>query len=225
MTTMPRRVLDCLATAALVAPLAGQTPPSEPPPPTPVPAAAPATEAPAWSITATANTYRIDSDRDYVQPTLLADRDWLHLEARWNYEDLDTGSAWVGWNLAAGEELRLEITPMLGVVFGETNGVAPGFRGTLAFGQFELYSESEYLIDTDDTSDSFAYTWSELAWSPTDWLRFGVVAQRTRAYETDLDTQRGLLLGLSFARLDLTAYWFNPDESELALVLGVGFAF
>lgn len=186
--------------------------------------AAPAGE-PTWTFAFSAFTYHVDADHSYVQPTVFADRGELHLEARWNYEALDTGSVWAGWNFATGEALHLEITPMLGAAFGQTNGVAPGYRGTLGWGAFELASEGEYLIDTDDADDSFFYTWSELAWSPTEWLRLGAVAQRTRVYDTDLDTQRGFLIGLSFERVAVTAYWFNPDESELTAVLGVDFTF
>ena len=34
---------------------------------------------------------------------LAGDHDWLHLEARYNYETLETGSVWVGCNLSGGE--------------------------------------------------------------------------------------------------------------------------
>ena len=180
---------------------------------------------PRWTWSLSAYTYHVDEDHDYVQPTLLLDRGPLHFEARWNYEGLDTGSLWAGWNFAFGDELSVEITPMLGVVAGETSGWAPGYRATLGWRMFELSSEGEYLLDSDDSDDNYFYTWSELAWSPTDWLRLGGVVQRTRTYDTDVDVQRGFLLGLSFKRFDITAYWFNPDQSELTAVLGIGFKF
>src|SRR5262245_12954585 len=90
----------------------------------------PAAEAPAkaWSLSAMIYGYIVPNDSDYAQPTVTADRGGLHLEARYNYEDRHTGSAWVGYNLAFGEELTLELTPMLGGVFGDTNGVAPGYK-------------------------------------------------------------------------------------------------
>lgn len=81
------------------------------------------------------------------------------------------------------------------------------------------------MIDTSDSSDSFFYTWSELAWSPVDWFRFGLVIQRTKLYETDLDTQRGFLIGFASKKANFTTYVFNPDESESPVVLGVGLDF
>ena len=69
----------------------------------------------------------------FVQPGFTADRDWLHLEARYNYEALDTGSAWVGYDFGGGEAVTWELTPMLGAVFGATDGIAPGYKGTLGW--------------------------------------------------------------------------------------------
>jgi hypothetical protein len=179
----------------------------------------------AWSFSLTAYTFVVPDDRDYLQPTVTADHNWLHLEARYNYEALDTGSAWVGYNFSGGESLAWEITPMLGGVFGHTEGVAPGYKGSLSWWKLELYSEGEYVFDTDDSSESFFYNWSELTLAPTDWFRFGIVTQRTRAYETDRDLQRGVLVGFSLKNIDLAAYVLNPDEDKpvFAFSLGVNF--
>jgi hypothetical protein len=177
-----------------------------------------------WSFSGSLYTYFVPDDREYVQPTITADRGWLHLEARYNYEDLETGSTWVGYNFSGGDKLTWEFTPMLGGVFGNTTGVAPGYKGSLSWWKLELYSEGEYVFDTGDSSDSFFYNWSELTLAPVDWFRFGLVTQRTRAYHADRDIQRGFLAGFSFKRVDLTAYVFNPDDKP-TWVMAVGFSF
>jgi len=178
-----------------------------------------------WSFSAYAYTYLVPDSRDYVQPTITADRDWLHLEARYNYENLDTGSAWMGYNFGGGEKWAWEFTPMLGGVFGDTTGIAPGYKGSLSWWKLELYSEGEYVFDTRDVSGNFFYNWSELTLAPVEWLRFGMVTQRTRAYQTDRDIQRGFLVGLSYKKLGFTAYVFNPDESRPTLVLAAALQF
>ncbi len=86
----------------------------------------------AWSFSATA--YIVPDFQEYVQPTFSADRGWLHLEARYNYENLETGSAWVGYNFSGGEKLEWEFTPMLGGVFGNTTGITPGYKLAYVFG-------------------------------------------------------------------------------------------
>ena len=176
------------------------------------------------SYAVSASYYLVEDDADYLQPTVTADRDRLHLEARFNYEDRHTASAWIGFNLSVGDELSLEFTPMLGVVAGRTTGIAPGYKGALRWQRLELYSEAEYVIDADDSADSFLYTWSELTLAMAQRWRVGFVAQRTRVYETDFDIQRGLLLGASSGRVDITAYVLNPDASPtFVLAAAAGF--
>ena len=177
-----------------------------------------------WSFSASAYTYILPDSGNYGQPTFTADRGWLHLEGRYNYEALDTGSAWVGFNFSGGEVLSWEFTPMLGGVFGDVTGVAPGYEGSLSWRKLELYSEGEYVFDTGNSSDSFFYNWSELSYAPVDRFRIGLAIQRTRVYQTDFDIQRGFLVGTSFGRVDFTTYVFNPDD-EPTIVLGFAVEF
>jgi hypothetical protein len=174
-----------------------------------------------WSVSASAYTYFVPGIRDYVQPTITVDRQWLHLEARYNYEALDAASVWVGYNFSVGEKVSLNITPMLGGVFGSTNGIAPGLRGSLKWWRLELYGEGEYVFNTRERADSFFYLWSELTVSPVDWLRVGLVAQRTRVYESDLDIQRGFLLGLRYKQVEVAGHVFNPDKNPPTYVISI----
>jgi hypothetical protein len=160
-----------------------------------------------------------------VQPTLTADRGWLHLEGRYNYENLETGSVWVGYNFGGGEKLEWEFTPMLGGVFGNTTGIAPGYKLSLTYWKFELSSEGEFVFDTGNSEGSFFYNWSELSVSPVDWFRFGLVGQRTRAYQAGVDIQRGLLVGFSYKKMDFTTYVFNLDHGNPTWVFSVGVSF
>jgi len=178
-----------------------------------------------WSFAASVYTYLATDDQTYTQPTITADRNWLHLEARYNYEDLETGSVWVGSNISVGNKLSLEFTPMLGGVFGQTTGIAPGYRGSLSWWKLEIYGEGEYVFATDNSSDSFLYHWSELTFSPVDWFRFGMVTQRTRVYKSDRDIQRGPLVGFSFRQLDLAAYVLNPGDHNPTVVVAVAVKF
>lgn len=190
-----------------------------------IPALTPEEDEKTRSFSASFYTYIVPDDREYVQPTLTFDRGWLHLEARYNYEALETGSAWIGYNFGGGEKLAWEITPMLGGVLGDTTGIAPGYKGSLSWWKLELYSEGEYVFDTDDSSESFFYNWSELTLAPVDWFRFGLVTQRTRLYQTDRDIQRGVLVGFNYKKVDLSAYVFNPDDDKPTFVIAVGLTF
>ena len=184
----------------------------------------PSSEETGWSLDASAYTYIVPDSENYVQPTVAADRDWLHVEARFNYEDRDTGSVWFGYNFSVGEEVTFEITPMVGAVIGSTDGIAPGYKAALRWRMLDLYSETEYVVDAGDSADSFLYTWSEFALAPTDWSRFGLAVQRTKVYQTEFEIQRGFFAGFSYQRATVAAYVFNPDASPtVVLAVSVGF--
>jgi hypothetical protein len=67
--------------------------------------------------------------------------------------------------------------------------------------------------------------WSELSVRATDWLRAGVVTQRTRVYQTERDLQRGLLVGVSLPVMESTFYWFNPGAGDQFAVVSLGLSF
>jgi hypothetical protein len=184
-----------------------------------------AAESPAWEFNASVYGYFPPEDTDYGQPTVTADRGALHLEARYNYEGLETGSAWVGWNFGFGEKLRLDATLMAGGVFGDTNGVAPGFELALSWGALELYSEGEWVFDLEDSENDFFYNWAQLGYSPWDWLTVGFASQRTRAYETGLDVQRGPFVGFTYKSLTLSVYVFNADVEPPTVVTSLAVSF
>jgi hypothetical protein len=188
----------------------------------------PAAETPgktAWELQGSLYGYFPPDDRHYAQPTVIANHGGLHLEGRYNYEGFKTGSAWVGWNVGTGDALRLDATLMAGGVFGDTNGVAPGYELTLSWKSLELYSEGEYVVDVSDTTNRFFYNWAQLGWSPWEWLTVGFASQRTRAYHTDLDVQRGPFVGFSYGIWSLSVYVFNVGWESPTVVGSISASF
>jgi hypothetical protein len=180
------------------------------------------------TIGASAYYFVVPESSDYLQPTLSVDHRAVHFEARYNYEALVTASVWAGYGFSGGERVTWEITPMLGGVFGRTNGLSPGYRGSLGFWKLELYSEGELVFGLGSDAEHFFYNWSELACAPVEWFRLGLVTQRTRAHESERVLDRGFLAGFSLGPASLTAYLLNPDDSRpvfavaLAAELDVG---
>ena len=158
-------------------------------------------------------------------PIFIADKGNLHLEARYNYEDLKTFSGWVGYNFYGGEEFEYFITPMVGGAVGRTDGIAPGLEFTLSYAGFELYSESEYLFDFASSEYNFFYNWTDLTYSPLDWLWFGISGQITKVNETELETDRGLILGAAYRNFEITGYFYNAftDDAFFMLALSTEF--
>ena len=183
------------------------------------------TTASRWSYSLNVAGYLIPHDVSYASPTLAADRDWLHLEGRYNYESLQTGSLWAGYNFGFGDKVAVSVTPMLGAVFGDTNGIAPGYEFSLTWRKLELTSDGEYVYAPTDTQQNFFYSWDELVYSPAEWFHAGLVAQRTRAYETGLDMQRGFSVGVAHKDVDFTVYTFNAGWTDPTIVLNLSWKF
>ena len=179
---------------------------------------------PTWSVGISAATYVLPHEEDYVQPTVTADRDALHIEARYNYEDRQSISGFIGWTFEEGTKLQLELTPMIGGVVGDTDGLVPALELTLSFRRLEFYSEGEYVIGVNGTS-SFLYNWSEVSFRAADWLRAGIGTQRTRAFGTPRDIQRGVLAGVNVGKIAGTFYLFNPGSDDYYVVATVGVSF
>lgn len=178
-----------------------------------------------WSFSAYATTYVLPDEGNYVQPTFAADRGWLHLEARYNYEGLRTGSAWVGYNFVGGEKVEWAITPMVGGVFGDTPGIATGCEASLTWKKLELYTEGEFFIDPGDRSDNFLYNWSEATFAPKEWFRFGLVTQRTRAYASDRVVERGVLTGFTIRNVEVTGNLLIHGDSKPTFIVSAGVSF
>jgi hypothetical protein len=179
----------------------------------------------AFTWSASAYTYLVPNDADYVLPMITGDRGALHLEGRYNYEALEAASAWLGYNLSTGSEVVLDFTMMAGGVFGSTTGIALGYEGTLSWKKLELYSEGEYLFDVEDPAGNFFYNWSQLSYAPAAWIFFGVVTQRTRVYDTGRDLNRGPFVGVAYKAVNLTTFVINPDDAAATVIIAfeVGF--
>ncbi len=173
-----------------------------------------------WQFNASAYLYFIPNDF-LINPILTADKNKLHLESRYNYEDVRTFSEFVGRNFMVDGKISGKITPILGVVAGRSNGIAPGIEFDLQYRKWNFTSESEYLVEVNDKTSNFGYTWTELTYSPKDWYWFGISIQRTRLYQTDLQVQKGLLVGFSRSIFSTNFYLWNLGFADPFFMLSV----
>lgn len=202
---------------------------SKPQPHSPAPAADASNSQP-WEYSLTVDGYLIDGEDGYAQPTFTADHKWLHLEARYNYENFRTGSLWGGYNFSWGKTWQFEVTPMIGGVFGRANGIAPGCEASVSWKILELSIDNEYVFDTSSKAENFYYSWPQLTVAPVDWFRFGYVAQHTKVFQTKLDIQQGFFVGFHHKlrdrkKIEFTTYVFDPGSSSTAVTLEAGVSF
>ncbi len=217
-----------LTTGAALGQVVTDTAPTTPP--APADPGSPSVDSPAepkWSFNASADFFFIPDQRDYISPTVTADKDWLHFEFRYNDAALDTATLFVGYNFKAGDEFTFQLTPIVGGFFGSENGIAPGYELTLAYKDFEFTATGEYLFDLSDStrSSDYFYNWSQLTYSPLEWFNFGLAAQRTKVYKSDREFEPGVFVGFVVEKVDLAFYVFklNEDQASFVFSIGVGF--
>ena len=77
----------------------------------------------------------------------------------------------------------------------------------------------EHFLDAENDFDSFFYTWSELTLSFDGRITTGFALQRTHAYESERELQRGLLLGVGGDGWGTVIYVFDPDTTDPTCVM------
>jgi hypothetical protein len=167
-----------------------------------------------WSFSAWAEEFILPGENDYFNPTFYARTKTVHLEGRYNYEDRNTASFWGGRRFAFGSNVKFVLVPMAAVVVGNSNGLAPGFETEVIFKKLDFYSESEYLFDFKTRENNFFYMYSELALRPINAIRTGIIAQRTKLFETVHEVQRGLFGEYYFGRFRAGVFYFNPFNTD-----------
>ena len=182
-------------------------------------------EKPSWEFALTAYPTLVRGGENYTSAIATADRGPLHLEARYNYESIGARSAFVGWTFAGGEGITWELTPLLGGAWGATQAFVPGFEASVAWKQLDFYIEAEYVRDVHARTDGYFYAWSELGFRPVEWLRAGIAGQRTNIHGGGRDIQRGPFAQLTWERVTIGGYWFNPGASDQVFVGMIGVAF
>ena len=182
-------------------------------------------EKPSWEFALTAYPTDVRGGENYTSAIGVADRGPLHLEARYNYESIGARSAFIGWTFSGGDTIKWELTPLLGGAWGTVDAFVPAVEASVAWREFDFYIEGEYVRDNHEHSDSYYYAWSELGYRPAEWLRFGLAAQRTRAYGGERDIQRGPFAQLTWNRFTVGGFWFNPGSKDQVFVASLGVAF
>jgi hypothetical protein len=177
------------------------------------------------SIAATGFYYAMRDQPDFGVGVATLDRGALHLEARYNYEARNAASAFVGWTFAGGDAVTYSLTPIAGALFGAARGFVPGIEASVGWRNFDAYVEAEYVHDTAQDDASYWYAWSELGWKPADWLRIGLVGQRTRTVDSGRDLQRGVFGQWIVDKVTVSVYAFNPDSGSRYVIIALGIRF
>ena len=178
-----------------------------------------------WSFAASAYYYIIPGQENILNLIGYADRKSLHLEARYNYEDLKTGSVFAGKRFEWGNKFVFGATPLTGLVVGNTDGAAAGLELDASYKIFDYYSETEYVFDFSGRENNFLYTWGEIGVAPFRNFRTGISYQRTKLYQSQFEVQRGIFTEYQFWKLTTGVYLFDPFSDSQFLIATLSFDF
>lgn len=183
-------------------------------------------EKPETTLGVSFSYYAMRTEADFLTPVITLDHGPLHLETRYNYEAIDTGSFFVGYTFSGGDTVSFSITPILGAVYGDNAGVAPGLEASVSWKDFDFYTESEYYIDHHDHHRNYLTSWNEIGWRPIPPLRLALVTQRTRTVDEGRDVQRGALLQWTLKRgATLGLNFFNPTSDRRYTIGSIAFQY
>lgn len=178
-----------------------------------------------WSASINASYYAMRDEPDFGVAVASINRGPLRFEARHNYEARHATSVFVGWKFSGGEAFSYEVTPIAGGLFGSARAGIIGVEASATYGALDAYVEAEYVHDGGDAASHYVYAWSELGFRPLEWLRVGIVGQRTRVVHTSRDLQRGPFIQFALGKVSVGLYAFNPEGASRYTVMSIAASF
>lgn len=143
-----------------------------------------------------------------------------YAEARYNYEEMQTGSLHIGKKISFKKLSGLEITPLMGICFGALNGASVGSSIGFSVDRFSFYSEPQYVYSFKDSLASYFYSWSEILYGFSSFYG-GVALQQTKTITQAHFFEPGIVAGFTLRNFDIPLYCFSLFNDKRNFVLGV----
>lgn len=169
--------------------------------------------------------YFMKEESSYFLPIVSYEKDKLYLESRYNYEDFETLSFFVGRSFTIDDQYDFVLIPMLGGAGGNSDGIIPAFEFSVQLGKFNLSSQQEYLINLDSQDASFFYVWSDLTYEMLDWLNIGLSLQRLRPYQSTSDVDYGAFIGVQQSAWSFDYYYYLLGENDSMNILSLNYVY
>ena len=169
------------------------------------------------------NYHSLSRNESYVWMPVLhyMNKHGFYGEARYNYEELQTGSLYAGKNFTGGEKINYSVTPMLGIVFGKYNGGSLALNMDVEYKKIFFSGQIQYTVNKETNEENFFYNWSELGRKIGNKFYGGISIQQTKLYGNKLTSDMGLLLGFETGKITIPLYLFNPLSENRNLVVGL----
>lgn len=173
--------------------------------------------------------YLSKSESLTLVPIVHIQNEKWYVEARYNYEELKTFSAYVG-KIFSGEEgtHSYSIIPVIGIVTGKFKGGSVGLDITFNDSDIFFTSQSQYTFTKSEYNQNFMYSWSELGYEASKWIYAGLALQHTQLFqktEQPLTYDFGIMTGLKLGQWTVPIYSFSPFANDRYFVVGLNLGF
>lgn len=148
-----------------------------------------------------------------------------YLEARYNYEDVKTMSLYFGKSFEVNKKVDFEIIPMLGLVYGNTKGISPGFNFNFEYKRFHSSTECQYTIDLEDNNYSYFWDWSNFYMRIHENISLGCAVQINQSKKGDSFVYASPALSFEFHSFVIEANAYNLWEKYPLWTLGIEYSF
>jgi len=150
-------------------------------------------------------------------------KNW-YAEARYNYEEVETFSLYLGRAFTGGNELNYSVVPMLGGSMGKFKGVSTGLNIDMEYNKFFFSSQSQYSMPVSQYGQNYWYSWSEVGYQSMKWLYAGLSVQHTHDRLIGDEVQPGMMIGFMFNKFTIPVYTFDPFTNGRNFIVGFNMA-
>lgn len=148
-----------------------------------------------------------------------------YIEARYNYEDQKTVSLYFGKAFTIDKIAEYEITPMIGVVVGKTNGISPGLNFQLEYKRFSTFTQCQYTFDFNRSANSFFWNWSGFDISISKYIGVGGSVQVFEPNKGNGVYRAGPMLSFRQNSFSIEAYVYNFWQQKPIYSIGFEYQF
>lgn len=144
-----------------------------------------------------------------------------YAEARYNYDENNTFSLLGGRSFQLDKNGFSNIIPMIGVSFGNFEGITLAGNFTYERGIFFFNSQSQYTFSTTSRNPDFFFNWSEIGIQPRKWIFAGLSVQYIKESTFTNKLDPGIMVGFNWKSVSFPLYVFKNPSHEYFFILGL----
>lgn len=157
-----------------------------------------------------------------ISPIVSLQLNHWSVQLRYNYEDIRTVSAAIGYSFLHVGDFWFLATPKIAVAVGNFDGILPALSVNMGYGPIALSLDGEYAWSLDSSSANYFFSWLEVTVDFTPFLYAGINAQRSKLFNTPNQVDGGLLIGFDPGNINIYAAAENFWNSGRYYIIGAG---